>query len=345
MNAQIIHSCNTNKHVCGKHKNYLLNLATSFACMFFSLTISELARADELILTGNISSSAKQIVSAPQGSRWQIQIQWMEQEGKIVQKGAPVVVFDGATEQNQLLSNEENLERLELELKQLSLEQDQKVIDAEGSLKVAKMRVEKAAIEASVPESEVSAYDKGQYDLALQKAMLEQVKAEEALSRAYREQEAELKKKQVDILKTKEQISYLESVMARLKVLAEYTGPVNYATHPWYGEKISAGMNVRPSWKVLDVQSTSNFQIETWVHEIDAVGLKDNTAVMIVMDAFPDKRFKGRIRHLSKQSETKPQWSKSAYFPAIVVFDQEPDLKLLPGMSVRIHVHKGGENV
>ena len=103
-------------------------------------------------------------------------------------------------------------------------------------------------------------------------------------------------------------------------------------------------MNVRPSWKVVDVQSSEAFQIETWVHEIDAIGLEDNTQVNIILDAYPDKTFKGKLVSLSPQSEAKPQWSKSAYFPAIIRFDNEPNIKLQPGMSVRIHVKKGVNN-
>ncbi|MFC3092595.1 HlyD family efflux transporter periplasmic adaptor subunit [Alteromonas sediminis] len=305
-----------------------------------SLLVSLNTQAEELLLTGSISSSAKQVVVAPQASRWQIQIQWMEEEGKIVQKGEPVVVFDGASEQTQLLTQQENLDRLELELKQLVIEQEQNVIDAKGSLTVAKMRVDKARIEASVPDSEVSAYDKGQYELALQRALLEQVKAEEAYARAKQEQKAELTKKEVDILKTKEEIAYLNNILGQLRVISEYTGPVSYAIHPWFGEKVAPGMNVRPSWNVVDVQSTEKFQIETWVHELDAIGLSKDTTVEIVLDAYPDRTFNGTIVSLSPQSETRPQWSKSAYFPAIVQFDGLPDVKLQPGMSVRIHVNK-----
>ncbi|WP_371196216.1 HlyD family efflux transporter periplasmic adaptor subunit [Glaciecola sp. SC05] len=301
---------------------------------------------NDLLLTGQISSSTKQIVNAPQGSRWQLQIQWMEQEGKIVEQGNSVVVFDGAAEQAELTSNEENLDRLVLELEQLKVQQEQKVIDARGRLTVAKMRVEKATIEASVPSSQVAALEKGQFELELQRTMLEQVKAEEALQRALYEQSAELTKKEVNILQVKEQISYLEGILANLNVIAQVTGPVSYAIHPWFGTKLSAGMNVRASWKVLDVQSTSNFQIETWIHEIDAVGLDENTAVEITLDAYPNKKYRGIISNLSKQSERKALWSKSAYFPAIVTFETAPEVNLLPGMSVRILVDKaGGKNV
>ncbi len=305
------------------------------------IVLPSLLKAEIVLLTGQISSSAKQIVNAPQGSRWQVQIQWMEEEGKIVEKGNPVVVFDGASEQAQLTQNKENRDRLLLELEQLKIQQQQNVIDAQGRLKVAKMRVAKAKIEASVPVEQVSAYDKGQYELELQRTLLEQVKAEEALQRALKEQEAELTKKQVNILKVNEEIAYLENIMSKLNVVAQVTGPVSYAIHPWFGSKLSAGMNVRPSWKVVDVQSTENFQIETWIHEIDAVGLKENSKVEITFDAYPKKTFVGTLSSISRQSERKPLWSKSAYFPAIVQFDSEPNINLLPGMSVRLLVKKG----
>jgi hypothetical protein len=99
-------------------------------------------------------------------------------------------------------------------------------------------------------------------------------------------------------------------------------------------------MNVRPSWTVLDVQSTSDFQIETWIHEIDAVGLSTRSSVKVVLDAYPNKSYVGNIVELSKQSEKRPQWGKSAYYSAIVKFEELPSIRLLPGMSVRLLVDK-----
>jgi hypothetical protein len=309
------------------------------SCALMSINVY----AEKLLLTGQIGSSSKQVVNAPTGSQ-QFQIQWMEEEGKIVEQGETVVLFDGAASQAQLIANEENLDRLLLEFEELKVQQEQNVIDASGRLKVAKMRVKKATIEASVPSSQVAAFEKGQFELALQRIIVEQVKAEEALQLSLQEQRAELTKKEVNILKVKEELVYLTGILANLNVIAQVTGPVTYATHPWFGTKLSAGMNVRPSWKVLDVQSTSNFQIETWIHEIDAVELDENLEVEIVLDAYPNKKYRGVISSLSKQSERKALWSKSAYFPAIVTFDTDPEVNLLPGMSVRLLVTKGNAN-
>ena len=309
------------------------------SCALMSINVY----AEKLLLTGQIGSSSKQVINAPTGSQ-QFQIQWMEEEGKIVEQGETVVLFDGAASQAQLIANEENLDRLLLEFEELKVQQEQNVIDASGRLKVAKMRVKKATIEASVPSSQVAAFEKGQFELALQRIIVEQVKAEEALQLSLQEQRTELTKKEVNILKVKEELVYLTDILANLNVIAQVTGPVTYATHPWFGTKLSAGMNVRPSWKVLDVQSTSNFQIETWIHEIDAVELDENLEVEIVLDAYPNKKYRGVISSLSKQSERKALWSKSAYFPAIVTFDTAPEVNLLPGMSVRLLVTKGNAN-
>ena len=314
-------------------------LGIIISCALMSINVY----AEKLLLTGQIGSSSKQVINAPTGSQ-QFQIQWMEEEGKIVEQGETVVLFDGAASQAQLIANEENLDRLLLEFEELKVQQEQNVIDASGRLKVAKMRVKKAAIEASVPSSQVAAFEKGQFELALQRIIVEQVKAEEALQLSLQEQRTELTKKEVNILKVKEDLVYLTDILTNLNVIAQVTGPVTYATHPWFGTKLSAGMNVRPSWKVLDVQSTSNFQIETWIHEIDAVELDENLEVEIVLDAYPNKKYRGVISSLSKQSERKALWSKSAYFPAIVTFDTAPEVNLLPGMSVRLLVTKGNAN-
>ncbi|MFT6329760.1 MAG: multidrug resistance efflux pump [Bermanella sp.] len=317
----------------------VMRIAQLLSLALLSVTVQ--AQSD-LLLTGQVSSSAKQVINAPQSSRWQIQIQWMEEEGAIVKEGDTIAVFDGSNEQSRLDQNIESLERQVLELEQMRMEQDRKFTDAQGSLTLAIMRVEKAQIEASVPASDVSQYEKGQYDLALQRAMLEQVKAEEALRRAAQERETEIQKKNIDIQKVREEIAYLEEVLAKMNVTATISGPITYAMHPWTQQKITAGNNLQPSWKVMDVQATTDFQIETWVHEIDAVGLKDKTKVELIVDAYPNKSFEGYIEAISSQSEKRAQWSKSSYFPAIVKFTTAPDINLLPGMSVRIQINITG---
>lgn len=311
----------------------LLTIAT---VPFLLMSVASSANVVPLILSGKVASSAKQTVVAPRGSSWNIQLQWLAEEGQIVAEGDPVVVFDGATEQARLEQSQERLETLLLEYKQLDMRLNQALTEAQGRFKVAKMQVAKAQIEVSVDSSTVSDYQKGQQQMVLERALLEKIQSQEAMKTAEKQLVAGLEKKNLDILKVRDDIQYYEKLLTKFNVIAQHTGPVSYANHPWYGTKITSGMNVQPSWKILDVQATSEYQIESFVHEIDALALTEGEKVMIKFDAFASETFMGTIEDIGSQAESKPQLSNATYFPVIIRFDTLPKRTLFPGMSVRI---------
>lgn len=303
------------------------------------LSLTSSVEAEELLLlTGKISSAQKQIVTAPKTGRWQIQIQWMEEEGTVVDEGDPIVTFDGSTLQSQLDINIERAESVELELKQTKMDLEQALLEARGNLNVAEMRVEQAKIEANVPEEQVSQYDKGQYELTLQRRYFELFKAQEAMELAEEGLRTGVQKKDLELLKLKEEIAFQQRQLNTMTVTADFSGPVSYAMHPWSGQKLDAGINVQAAWQVMDLQAINDFQIESWVHEIDAPKVEEGEIVDVIFDAYPERRFKARLDFKSTQAEKQQQWSNSVYRPLTFIFPEEPDISLLPGMSVRIEV-------
>lgn len=323
--------------------NTTTNNTRSFRCFMLGGLVSvaclaNVSHADSqpLLLSGKVSSSAKQVVVAPRASRWQIQIQWMAEEGSVVNKGELVAVFDGATEQARLEQTQERLEALELEYRQLEMRLNQEFTEAEGRLKVAEMLVDRAKIPVSVKSDTITDYQRGQDQLALERALMEQIKAAEALEKSKKQRISGLAKKQLDIDKAKEDIVYYQNLLTKLNVVAQHTGPVTYSIHPWYGTKVKSGMNVQPSWKVLDVQASTDFIVESFVHEIDALQLSQNQTVNVTFDAFPNKTYSGVISKISSQAENKPQLSNATYFPVEITFTTLPKRTLYPGMSVRI---------
>ena len=289
-----------------------------------------------LILSGKVSSAAKQIVNAPRSSSWQIQIQWMAEEGDIVEQGQPVVVFDGAATQAQLEQNRERLETLKLEFTQQQMRLEQAVTEAQGRFNVAQMRTAKARIPVAIVSDTINAYQRGQNELALERALMEQGKAREAVTEAQQQLQAGMEKKRIDILQVEDEINYLEGLMEKLNVVAQHTGSVSYALHPWYGTKLRSGMNVQQSWKVLDVQASTDLQVEAFVHEIDALKLAAGDQVTLTFDAFPQQQFSGRIQSIASQAEKNPLLSNASYFPVTIEFASLPERDLYIGMSVRV---------
>lgn len=292
------------------------------------------------LLTGVIASAENQLVSAPKSENWQVQIQWMADEGSIVKKGDLVVVFDAGSIQAQLEQSEERLDMEKLELHQIEMNLQQAVIEAQGRLKLAKIMVEKTQVEASIPDGEISDYEKGKHVIAYEKAIVEKIKAEESHKLKQQEQMVGIEKQKIEIIKLTENIAYKSSQLSKMSVVAQVTGPVSYMMHPHSpGEKIAAGMNVRVSWKVLMVQAQSAYQVQTWVHEIDAARIDfDQAEISLSLDAYPNKQYRGKIISQSSQAEQKTQWSDSAYYRVDMSFSEPVADNIFPGMSVRIKI-------
>lgn len=314
----------------------LLCLVALLGCV--SIVFAETSSPSTFLLTGRISSADKQVVTAPRSARWQVQIQWLEEEGKVVEAGDLIATFDGSSIQTEVDTLTDRQETLELELKQTTITLRQGLLEAKGAVEVAKMRVAQAKIEASVPDGQVSDFNKGQYELELQRQLFELFKAQEAKKLAEQALASGVSKKQLELTKVKEQIAFKLGQLDKMSVYAQYTGPINYALHPWTNEKISAGINIQSSWQVLDVQAIGNFQIESWVHEIDAKHVQVDDRVTVIFDAYPTYRFQATLTYKSTQAEKLGQLSNSVYFPLVFKLNAAPAFEILPGMSVRIEV-------
>ena len=290
-----------------------------------------------LLLTGEVSSVQSQTVTAPKSEGWQIQIQWLAEEGAIVQQGDLIAVFDSGGIQTQLEDNEESMQTQKLQLIKTEMDLNQAVTEAEGRVKLAAIAAKKASIEANIPDGEISHYEKGKFVIAFEQALLEKVKAEENLKLKLAERDVGIQKQQIEIIKLEEKIAYQKSQIDKLSVKAQVSGPVSHVMHPWMQQKIAAGTNVEPAWEVIRVQAQSSYQVTSWVHEIDAAKLDlQQGSLDLILDAYPDRTYKGKILSMTSQAEQRSQWSDSAYYRVEIAFDEAVEQQIFPGMSVRI---------
>lgn len=299
--------------------------------------------AEPVLITGEIASLEKQIVSAPRTDRWQIQIQWMHEEGTIANEGDLIAVFDSGSIKSQIKQSEERLAAEQLVLKKKKLDLQQAVVNAEGQLKIANLEVEKAKINASVVSTDVSKYDKGKYQLDLERALLGKIRAEQNLAVKIKEQELELVKQNITITKIRENLAFQEKTLERASVTAQITGQVTHMMHPWNGEKITAGSMLQQSMKAMLVQGQGSYRVQAWVHEIDVNKISEGDTASLKLDAFPNKKYQGVISSIASQSEKKEMWSNSAYHRLYLSFNEQPEVELLPGMSVQVVVGEEGK--
>ncbi len=292
--------------------------------------------AETIMLSGEIQSTEYQMVTVPKTQRWQVFLQWIAEEGEVVEKGDLVAVFDSGGIEAQLEQNTEQLALRQLELKQTTFTQTQELKEAKAKMRIAELEVEKRQIEASVPKGQISNYEYGNNQLDYERALLTLVKAKEQVKLAESEKDVEIRKKKLEILRLEEDIAYQRNQLEKLSVKAEITGPVTHALHPWNGKKISAGSNLQASWEVLKIQAKQRYSVVGWVHESDASKIQQDGQLALSLDAYPGLSFTGNLMAISSQPELRPLWSDGAYYRVDINFSVPPEVSLSPGMSVRI---------
>ncbi|GGF71497.1 HlyD family secretion protein [Alteromonas lipolytica] len=322
--------------------NYFVCILTGSLALLSQVAAA--ATRSPLLVTGKVSSADIQVVSAPRTDRWNIQIQWMVDEGTIVNPGDTIAVFDSGSVDAQLEQNEDSLSTQKLERQSKQMELDQAVTDAQSALTIANLEVEKARIEADIISDDVSEYDKGQYKLTLERALVEQFKARQALQQKQIERENTLQKQQIEITKLEENIEYQRYQLTRLNVKSALTGVVSHMYHPWTNEKITAGTSLQAAMKVMEVQDINGFKIDAWVHEIDADKVAVGQQAMVSLDAYPGTQYQATVTNEVSQPEKKAGWGDSAYYQIELAFAELPAQKLLPGMSVRVVIPAAKEN-
>ncbi|WDE06952.1 efflux RND transporter periplasmic adaptor subunit [Thalassomonas viridans] len=307
-------------------------------CSLLLTAVIPTACAEGLLLTGQVKASDNQTFYSPKTESWRVQVQWMLPEGEIAEKGDLVVVFDSGNVQSQIEQEKVSLIGAEEELKRLTNNGQQKILEANYGLKKEKLLLEKARLDAGIPRDHLSTYDYEKNQLALEKALVASAKAKEELTQAEVAHEVAIAKQTLKITRHKDTLAYQQGQLEKMSLYAERTGPVIYAYHPWNGEKVFVGMTAQPSWTIAEIPSLSGLYIESWVHEVDYNQLKLGQELQLVFDAFPEKSRQARLTELSTQPEERKEWGNDVYFRAVFSFSADEDLNLLPGMSAQLEL-------
>jgi HlyD family secretion protein len=265
-----------------------------------------------------------------------LQIVWLAPAGGGVKSGDVVIRFDPSRSQQDLKEKATALTQA-----QASLEQAQakaRITAEQGKLDLAKARyeVERARLEASkqaivsVIQGQESTIDLGMAEekVRVQLSATELNKKSDEAKTASLTRLRDQAQSEVDL--TKHRLSLLE-------VKSPLNGVVAYMTNQTQGwmnaQPFKVGDHVYPGAVIAEIPDLATLQMESKVEETDRGRIAPGDAVLVHVDALPEKVFTAKLISISPLTEQSiMEWPPTRSFRAYAAI-QNPDSRLRPDMN------------
>lgn len=284
--------------------------------------------------TGELQSENSEKILGPSGLQrlwiYDVKITDLIPEGSIVDSGDYVATLDRAEVESKLKDVESELQKMESQYIKTQLDTTLELRNARDELINLKYAMEEAQITLDQSKFETPATIR-QNSINLEKAerTYEQavknykLKVEQAIAKmvevgASRDDQT---RKQEDLIKIQDEFV----------VKAPKGGMVIYMKE-WGGAKRKVGSSISP-WNnvVATLPDLSSMISKTYVNEIDISKVKVGQSVELGVDAFPDKKFTGKVTEVANVGEQLPN-SDAKVFEVTIKLN-ETDTTLRPSMT------------
>ncbi len=270
-----------------------------------------------LVANGSVDAKRAYTITAPRMRG--LQITWLAPEGSMVAKGDTVVKFD-ATEQ--LADIAEN----------------------ESSLKIARQTLERAKKEYEIQGKQLDLdlkkaqrnYDEKKYEAAkiAEEARIELELAELNIKAKMDQYKADVSKSELEVQRAEDKVDQAKKEYEQTIIKTPLPGMVVYL-EIWKGssmDKVQEGDSPWPGQGLIKIPDLSEMVVDATVSEVDASVVDSGQAVIVTLDAQPDKEYHGTVTSKSTLARRKESGSKINVFDVTVAINDH-DESVKPGMS------------
>lgn len=269
-----------------------------------------------------------------------LRIVWMEDAGKSVKAGEPVVRFDPSSAQQQLDERTAILRQAEASLDQAVAEA--RLQEEQDQLEVAESRhqVERARIEVSKAEI-VSRLQGEEAEVELGLAEQKQAVAAAKLNLNQASNSAKIASLRRQRDKASDDVEISKARLGRMELRAPIAGMVSYLqnfSQGWMNAKpFKVGDQVWPGSVLGEIPDLDSLEMEGKIEEIDRGQITLGQQANVRVDALPEAVFPAKIEQLSPLTEMGWEWPPTRSFRGFARLEK-PDTRLRPGMNGRVDV-------
>ena len=290
----------------------------------------------EVTTTGELVAKSSEKIYGPQGLRqiqiWQVKIQDIIPDGTVVDSGQYVASLDRTEISNKIKDEETNLEKLESQMTKTRLDTSLELRSARDELINLQYALEEKKITLEQSKYEPPATIR-QVEIDLEKGQRAFEQAEKNYKLRYQKAVANMQEVSASYNQAQRKLQQMTDVLKQFNVTAPKAGMVIYKRN-WDGNKMGIGATVN-AWEnvVAELPDLSEMMSKTYINEIDISKVKINQQVQVGIDAFPEKKFTGKVIEVANIGEQLQNSNAKVYEVRIVV--NEFDSILRPAMTTK----------
>lgn len=260
----------------------------------------------------------------------EIKIQDLVPEGTLVDSGQYVGDLDRSEVSISLKDLKDELEKAESQFIKIQLDTTMQLRDLRDQLVNLKFEREEKQIVLDQSQFEPPATIR-QAKIDLEKSDRAFDQAEKNYSLKKEQARADMREASINLEKARRKVIELENVISKFTIFAPSSGMVIYKKE-WSGEKRKVGSTINP-WdlSIATLPDLSSMLSKTFVNEIDISKVKSGQYVRIGIDAFPEKKYTGKVLEVANIGEQLPN-TDAKVFEVLVSVDQADSI-LRPSMT------------
>lgn len=280
---------------------------------------------------GEIEAAEAQRIVSP--GRRPMTIAWLAEENSLVKKGDIIAKFDSEQIEKNSRQEELQMELIEQDIVQSKAsrsQQSNEIASEQGFVKFEFDFADKFAIDDVRVYSKLEILDTMQNRDFLgakedflnwkEGSILEQNASELAVLGIKRRSH-------------EEKFERHQSALSQLQVYAPYDGLLTYEKDR-RGDKPSIGQTVFPGRPIAKIPNLENMQAKLYVLAKEAIDLAVEQSVVVTLDAFPSRRFNGKIIHVSGYPRSIRRGDPVNYYEVTVALLEQDKMIMQPGRKL-----------
>jgi HlyD family secretion protein len=295
--------------------------------------------ANDVTITGELRAARGDELTVPHLPQWQTTIKWLAQDGAEMKKGDRVVELDNSTFSANLDAKRQAVAQAQQELQQKDAEWNADTLDKQLDVERKRADYDKTKLDAAVPSEIVSARDFNDRQMKFQRAAVELAKVIDVLKSQHTSVKSDRDNLLLSLQKAERELAIADKAIAELILRAPHDGIVVIRDHPWEGRRLQEGDGVFIGLTLAQFPDMASLQVEGDLADVDDGRIGAGMPATIVLDAYPNMSFPGRVASISAVAQENSKTSLRRAFRVIVALDRLDAARMRPGLSSRVIVH------